>query len=223
MKTAVKSLGIASALTALMAGSAFAFPTFSNTEVCGGSAFYTCATLTTGYDHLTSTLTIEIENTSELGGAFRQVAVGNLPADVTVISGTEDHPSDAWAISTNINDLNGDGDGGFVYQGYESQGNPGTEFINADGTTYTFTLTFSRDLTDEEVAALWFGTHVQSGPEACGGSSKMWINAAGEANTPAGGFAEGCGPPTTPIPEPVSMTLLATGLAGVGMIRRRRK
>src|SRR5688572_8949917 len=152
MKIAVKGFGIASALAAVMAGNAYAFPTFDNDKICGGSNFYTCATLTTSYDHSNSTLTIEIQNTGELGGAFRQVAVGNLPEGVTVVSGTEDHPSDAWAISTDINDLNGDGDGGFVYQGYESQGNPNDNFINPDGTTYEFTLTFSRDLTDEEVA-----------------------------------------------------------------------
>jgi hypothetical protein len=226
MKIAVKGLGIASALAAVVAGNAYAFPTFNNTEVCGGSNFYTCATLTTSYDHTTSTLEIQIENTGELGGAFRQVAVGNLPAGVTVTGGTEDHPSGAWVISNDINDLNGGGDGGFVYQGYESSGNPADNFINADGNVYTFTLTFSRDLTDEEVAALWFGTHVQAGPDACTGSSKLWINADGEGNGPDGGaYAAGCGPSTV-VPEPLTMTLLATclaGMGGAGMVRRRRK
>ena len=103
---------------------------------------------------------------------------------------------------------------------------PDVNFINNDGNTYTFTLTFSRDLTDEEIAALWFGTHTQSGPEACTGSSKLWINAAGEGNGPDGGvYADGCGPTTT-VPEPITMTLLATGLAGMGgagAVRRRKK
>ena len=108
----------------------------------------------------------------------------------TLLPPPREHPD-------SLNDLSGDGSGGFVYQGYESQGNPGENFINADGTTYNFTLTFSRDLTDEEVAALWFGTHVQAGPDACTGSSKLWINASGEGNGPDGGvYAAGCGPST---------------------------
>lgn len=226
MRNGVRALGAATVLTAVMAGNAWAIPTFTNTQVCGSSNFYTCATLTTSYSHATSTLTIQIANTGTLGDAFRQVAVGNLPAGVTVVSGTENHASGNWAISNDINDLNGGGSGGFVYKGYASSGNPGVNFINNDGNTYTFTLTFSQDLTDEQIAALWFGTHTQSGPDACGGSSKMWINANGAANGPANGvYADGCGPTTT-VPEPITMTLLATGLAGMGgagAVRRRKK
>ena len=226
MRNGVRALGAATVLTAVMAANAWAFPTFTDDEVCGGSNFYTCATLTTSYSHATSTLTIQIANTGTLGDAFRHVAVGNLPAGVTVISGTEDHPSESWVISNDLNSINGAGDGGFVYQGHESSGNPATNFIVNDGNTYTFTLTFSRDLTDEEIAALWFGTHTQAGPEACTGSSKLWINADGEGNGPDGGaYLEGCGPTTT-VPEPITMTLLATGLAGMGgagAVRRRKK
>ena len=226
MRNEVRALGAATVLTAVMAANAWAIPTFTDTQVCGSSNFYTCATLTTSYSHATSTLTIQIANTGTFGDAFRQVAVGNLPAGVTVVSGTEDHPSNNWVVSTDINDLNGAGSGGFVYQGQASSGNPGTNFINNDGNTYTFTLTFSRDLTDEELAALWFGTHTQSGPDACSGSSKLWIDGSGNANGPAGGvYADGCGPTTT-VPEPITMTLLATGLAGMGgagAVRRRKK
>jgi hypothetical protein len=39
-----------------------------------------------------------------------------------------------------------------------------------------------------------------------------------------GSFRAGtCGTPTTVTPEPVSMTLLATGLVGLGVARRKRK
>jgi hypothetical protein len=209
-----------------MAANAWAFPTFTDDQVCGGSNFYTCATLTTSYSHATSTLTIEIANTGTLGDAFRQVAVGNLPAGVTVVSGTEDHPSGNWVISNDLNSLNGAGNGGYVNQGHESAVNPATHFILNDGNTYPGTLSFGRDVSEAERAALWFGTHTQAGPEACTGSSKLWINANGEGNGPDGGvYADGCGPTTT-VPEPITMTLLATGLAGMGgagAVRRRKK
>jgi hypothetical protein len=48
----------------------------------------------------------------------------------------------------------------------------------------------------------------------------------GGGNTGGGGPIANIGeeePPTTVTPEPVTMTLLATGLAGVGIARRRRR
>ena len=62
-------------------------------------------------------------------------------------------------------------------------------------------------------------------PEDADASVQTFIDANNTASGPSGGaYLEGCGP-TTVVPEPITMALLATGLAGmggVGLVRRRR-
>ena len=217
----VRSLGIASALAAVMASSAWAFPSYSNTEVCGSNNYYTCVTLTTSYDAGTNTLTIEVANTSTQGDFFTAIGIGNLPAGVTITSAGDNHPGD-WDLVTEINDLSNPGGGNpgpYTFAGVEHPGNP-NDAIGNDGNTYTFTFTFSGAV-DPATLALAFRS--QAGPTACSGSAKLYIDVDGTGNT--GDYADGCGP-TTVVPEPITMSLLATGLAGmggVGAIRRRKK
>lgn len=221
MKNTVRTLGAATALAAAMATNAWAFPTYTNTEVCGGNNYYTCVTLTSSYNPGTNTLTLEVANTSTQGDFFTAIGIGNLPAGVTITGSTDNHPAD-WTVAAEINDVSNPGGGNpgpYFFTGVEKAGNP-NDALGNDGNTYTFTFTFSGAV-DPATLALAFRS--QAGPTACSGSAKLYIDTDGTANS---GYSELCGPPTTVVPEPITMSLLATGLAGmggVGAVRRRKK
>ena len=90
-----------------------------------------------------------------------------------------------------------------------------------DGGPFTFTITFGGTFTAGDIGAVGFGVHAISGPNGC--STKLFVDANGGTNTLTAADPA-CA--TTVVPEPITMTLLASGLAGmggVGALRRRHK
>ena len=213
MRIAAKTLGTASMLLALGAGQAWAFGPFDNTQICGGASFYSCVTLTTQYDATTNTLQLTVRNDGL--GTLGTIGVGV----VQPVSGT---PAPGYGDFGIQNELSGDGDLGNTYYGFNAVNTPDAL---APGETGTFTFVFGEGF-DDNLDNLALGMHFREGPNSFCDSNKLYVAPDNSTTGPTGGFyAEGCGP-TTVIPEPITMTLLATGLAGmggVGALRRRKK
>lgn len=213
MRIATKTLGTAAMLLALGAGEAWAFGPFSNTQLCGGTNFYSCVTLTTTYNAETNTLQLTVRNDGP--GTIGTVGIG-------VVQPTGGTPAPGYGAFGIQNELSGEGSLGNTYYGFNAENTPDAL---ATGETGTFVFTFDPAFNDD-LGQLALGFHVREGPNTACSSSKLFIAPDNGTTPPTGGsYAAGCGP-TTVVPEPITMTLLATGLAGmggVGALRRRKK
>lgn len=210
MKNVIRGVGAAAALLVAVASNAWAFGPFTNTQVCGGTLFTTCATLTTEYTG--GVLTIHIANTSTNGDIFTAFGVRDISPTASSVDGAL---SANWAFASEVNALGGDPDGANPkFAGFQTNTGINGGIAN-DGNSYVFSLTIGDNV---DISGLEFALHSQAGPNQC--STKLFINGTdAQVNTVSPECA------STTVPEPVTMTLLATGLAGMGgagLIRRKK-
>jgi hypothetical protein len=214
MKNLSKVLTVAAAIS--LAAAAEARADFSFPLVCGGNSFATCASVTLATDASGTFTTLSVTNLAGEGDVYKTVGLINIPADVTVTITSA--PAGYTPVSEDP-DIN--------IVGYNDFGSgaqaPPTDNGLEDGESGVWVFTFSRALTQQEIDALGFGVHAISGPNNC--STQFGVLAGGAVNNVDEEAYARCGSETT-VPEPITMTLLATGLAGMGgagFVRRRNK
>ena len=208
MNKAGKVCSIAATLLLAAASTARADGTFITGNYCGGDNFSTCASVTAS--NVGNVVTLTVTNTSGSAASFfTNMGLANLGAGVTVTNFTTDMPT-RFALGTS--GMNGAGIVPPVVGASVFPPQPNNKALR-DGETVTFTFTLGGTYS---LANAQFVLHDQGGTDPnCSSSTKLVVQG-GVANTAL------CGTNTT-TPEPVTMTLLATGLAGMGGVGLRRR
>jgi len=221
------------------AGSSSGF-SWNNTTICGGNTFSTCAAVAVSASWDGSgnvVVTMRVTNLSGqqntfAGTVFTQVGIWNVPSANGRNGWSTGYGSPFSAVDQNSNPVSGwqAGDNGLSGAGIQKDVR-GADPINGinggitSGNTYTFSFTITNwQGSAPDFNSLGFAIHGQGGPNGC--STKLVIGSDGSSNKPdlTDPAVQAC--QTTVTPEPVTMSLLATGLAGMGgagLFRRRRK
>ena len=228
-------------LAGAVAGKASATTWLGNGNWCGGNSFSTCFSVNMSWTVVTgSTLTVTLQLTNldnTAGLKWFSVGLDNLSNGTQSLSSFVSAGPAGWTPPP-PNDFSGGPFTDPTASSNNTGGEAASDFNAPNPGTWTFALTMSGSLTaaqwDALLQAAGVGIHAGGltiNNTSC--STKVVVRdnlAAGSAygtNGPDGSSpnCETGSPPTEITPEPMSITLMATGLvglAGAGFIKRRR-
>jgi hypothetical protein len=194
----------------------------SSTDVCGGTNFTFCFAISGGQGTGVDAANFFITVTNEALHGSNADPYGTLAFTALGFNGFASAPSFTSSAGTSFHSSNNISDlSNFfgTWVGAEAN-NPAPQMGLLFGESIRFMFA---NTTAATFAASDFAIHAQAGPGGC--SSKLEVDLSHGAPANGGNFISPSCSSVTATPEPASLTLMATGFLGLGVVvvRRRRK